>query len=85
LGQRGKYARSGADIAIAAGVPVIPVALNSAKCWPTKQLRKYPGLITVVIGAPIATAGRNSKELIEEVENWIEGELARIAAEEAGH
>lgn len=85
LGERGKYARSGADIAITAGVPVIPVALNSAKCWPTKQLRKYPGLITVVIGAPIATAGRNSKELIEEVENWIEGELARIAAEEAAH
>ncbi|HMW48988.1 MAG TPA: lysophospholipid acyltransferase family protein [Marinagarivorans sp.] len=83
LGERGKYARSGADIAISAGVPVIPVALNSGKCWPPKQLRKYPGLISVVIGAPIPTEGRTSKELIEQVENWIEGELARIAAEEA--
>jgi 1-acyl-sn-glycerol-3-phosphate acyltransferase len=83
LGERGRYARSGADIAITAGVPVIPVALNSGKCWPPKQLRKFPGLISVVIGAPIPTAGRNSKELIEEVENWIEAELARIAQEEA--
>jgi 1-acyl-sn-glycerol-3-phosphate acyltransferase len=83
LGSRGKYARSGADIAIEAGVPLIPVALNSAKCWPTKQLRKYPGLISVVIGAPINTQGRNSKELIEEVETWIEGQLEAIAQEEA--
>ncbi|MFO1367487.1 MAG: lysophospholipid acyltransferase family protein [Marinagarivorans sp.] len=82
MGKRGKYARSGADIAISAGVPIIPVALNSGKCWPPKQLRKYPGLISVVIGAPIPTAGRTSKELIEQVENWIEGELARIAAAE---
>ncbi|MEY4591072.1 MAG: hypothetical protein RL497_3148 [Pseudomonadota bacterium] len=84
-GTQGKYARSGADIAIEAGVSVIPVALNSGKCWPTKQLRKYPGLISVVIGAPIPTEGRSSKELTEQVEAWIEGELSRIAAEEAAH
>jgi 1-acyl-sn-glycerol-3-phosphate acyltransferase len=84
VGQRGRYARSGADIAIAAGVAVLPVALNSGICWPPKQLRKYPGLITVVIGAPIPTEGRSSKELIEQVETWIEAELSRIATEE-GH
>jgi len=82
-GKRGKYARSGADIAIEAGVAVVPVALNSGKCWPTKHLRKFPGLISVVVGEPIPTAGRSTRELIEQVEAWIEGELAKIAAEEA--
>lgn len=80
-GQRGKYARSGADIAIEAGVAVVPVAHNAGKCWPTKHLRKFPGLITVSIGAPITTEGRSTRELIEQVEGWIEGELQRVEEE----
>ncbi|MBE8715649.1 lysophospholipid acyltransferase family protein [Cellvibrio polysaccharolyticus] len=76
LGEKGNYARSGADIACSAGVPVIPIAHNGAECWPNKSLIKYPGTITVVIGAPISTEGRDRKELTESVKNWIEEQVA---------
>lgn len=77
-GERGKYARSGTDIAVTAGVDVIPVAVNAGHCWPIKDWRRYPGLVTVVIGEPLPTKGRTSRELIEHVEQWIESELVKI-------
>jgi len=80
-GERGKYARSGADIAIAAGVDVIPVAVDAGKCWPSKTLLKQPGVIHVVIGAPISSANKDSKTLITEVETWIEEQMHRIDPE----
>lgn len=79
VGQVGNYARSGADIAVAAGVPIVAVAHNAAECWPHKQFLKYPGTISVVISEPIDTAGRDRKELTEEVKNWIEGEIAKMS------
>src|SRR5690606_12375044 len=78
LGQVGNYARSGADIACAAGVAVVPVAHNAAECWPHKQLLKYPGTITVVIGEPIPTQGRDRKELTEAVMDWIETQINQL-------
>ena len=71
-GQRGKYARSGAALAVAAGVPVVPIALNAGKFWPAKGFLKYPGTIKVIIGEPIRHPGGDSRELMEQVENWIE-------------
>jgi 1-acyl-sn-glycerol-3-phosphate acyltransferase len=77
-GQVGNYARSGADIAISAGVPVIAVAHNGGKFWPHKQFIKYPGTIKVVISEPFNTEGKDRKELTEEIKNWIEGEIAKM-------
>lgn len=77
-GVRGNYARSGASIAVAAGVPVLPIAHNAGHCWPTKSLVIYPGTITLVIGQPIATEGRDSKAVMEEVASWIEARCAEI-------
>ncbi len=78
VGQVGNYARSAADIAISAGVPILPIAHNGGVHWPMHDIRKYPGTIEVVIGAPINPEGRNSKQLTEEVKNWIEGEIASM-------
>ena len=80
-GERGKYARSGADIAIAAGVDVIPVAVDAGKCWPSKTHMKKPGTIHVVIGEPIPSANTDSKQLIGQVETWIETQMVRIDPE----
>lgn len=68
----GNYARSGADIAIAAGVAIVPVSHNAGQLWPPHKLIKKPGTLVVNIGAPISTEDRNSKELTAEVRNWIE-------------
>lgn len=78
LGTVGNYARSGADIAVSAGVPIIAVAHNAAECWPHKHFIKYPGTITVVISDPIETTNKDRKQLTEEVKHWIEGEIAKM-------
>ena len=71
-GQSGNYARSGADIAIAGGVPIIAVSHNAGIIWPPHKLIKTPGTITVTISDAFPTQDRNSKELTQEVRNWIE-------------
>lgn len=73
-GQKGKYARSGPDIAKAAGVPIVPVALDAGYLWPPKRFVKKPGLVTVIIGEPIMTDDKSSHDLIEQVEQWIENQ-----------
>ena len=77
-GQAGKYKSGGARLAIETGVPVVPVAVNSAVCWPRKAFVKYPGCVTVSIGPMIPSIGREPDELIREVEHWIEGEMHRL-------
>lgn len=77
-GTRGKYARSGPEIALEVGALIVPVAVNAGYCWPAKSWMRYPGTISVVFGEPINPAGRTSRELINQVESWIEGELERL-------
>lgn len=77
-GEKGTYARSGADIAINAQVDIVPIALNAARCWPSNSFTKYPGLITVSIGPRINTTDKTNREVMQEVETWIEGEMGKI-------
>ena len=77
-GKKGKYAASGADIAISAGVPVVPVAVNAGHCWPSGSFRKYPGLISVIIGPPIQGGDKTARELTNAAETWIETEMAKL-------
>ena len=78
VGEKRKYARSGVDIAIKANAQIIPVAHNAGVHWPIDSKVKVPGTIKVCIGEPISTEGKNSKELIGEVENWIETQMDAI-------
>jgi 1-acyl-sn-glycerol-3-phosphate acyltransferase len=77
-GQAGVYKSGGARLAIKAGVPVIPIAVTSAKCWPRKAFIKKPGVVEFSIGKPIPSAGRQPDELMREVEDWIETEMRRL-------
>jgi 1-acyl-sn-glycerol-3-phosphate acyltransferase len=78
-GQPSKYARGGANIAVAAKVPVVPIAVNAGYCWPSKGYIKYPGKITVNIGKPINTTELTSREITEQAEQWIEAEMAAMS------
>lgn len=78
VGTRGRYARSGPDLALTVNAPIVPVAVNAGRCWPPRTFVKYPGLVTVRFGPPIASEGRGSRELIEQVEQWIETEMAAL-------
>ena len=70
-----KFSRGGARLAVAAKAPIIPIAHNAGICWPPRSFLKYPGTITVTIGAPIPTLNRSSDELTEVVESWIREQL----------
>ncbi len=80
-GQTGVYETSGTRLAVQTGAPVIPIAVTSAKCWPRKAFVKTPGIVDVSIGKPIPSEGRHHKELMQEVENWIEAEMRRLDPE----
>jgi len=77
-GERGNYQIGGAWLACKAGVPVLPVAHNAGACWGKHAWLKRPGLVTVRIGAPIATAGRKPAEVNAEVEAWIEAQMLTL-------
>ena len=80
-GQVGQYKSGGARLAIEVGVPVIPIAVTSAKCWPRRALLKRPGVVEVSIGAPIDTAGQTPEAITLRVQAWIEAEMQRLDPE----
>jgi 1-acyl-sn-glycerol-3-phosphate acyltransferase len=80
-GQTGSYKTGASRLAIAAGVPIVPLAVTAAKCWPRKSFLLRPGVIDVSIGKPIPSEGRKPDELMREVETWIEAEMRRLDPE----
>ena len=79
-GERGHYGMGGALLAEKAGRAVVPVAHNAGSFWARRDIRKYPGVVDVVIGAPIETRGRRAAEINRDVEEWIEETVAGLAA-----
>lgn len=80
-GAQGGYRSGATRLAVATGVPVVPIAVTSARCWPRKSLVLRPGVIDISIGKPIAPADREPDELMREVEGWIEAEMRRLDPE----
>ncbi|OLC68174.1 MAG: 1-acyl-sn-glycerol-3-phosphate acyltransferase [Betaproteobacteria bacterium 13_1_40CM_4_64_4] len=77
-GTRARYKTGGARLAIALGVPIVPVAHNAGYLWPKGVLGKQSGTVTVSIGPPIRPEGKDMQRLTNEVETWIEDEVARL-------
>ena len=78
-GETRKYGVSGALLATETGKFVVPLSHNAADFWVRRGLLKKAGIIRVVIGEPIAPAGKDARELNDEVRRSIEAGLARIA------
>ena len=72
----GNFARSGADIAKLADVPIIIVAHNAGYYWPNKQWIKHPGTVELTISEPMAIGDNNTKQLMLEVKQWVADALA---------
>jgi 1-acyl-sn-glycerol-3-phosphate acyltransferase len=77
-GSQGVYKSGATRLAVVTEVPVVPIAVSSARCWPRKSLLLRPGVIDISIGKPIASVGREPDELMREIETWIEAEMRRI-------
>jgi 1-acyl-sn-glycerol-3-phosphate acyltransferase len=78
-GTQGRYKSGGARLAVRAGVPVIPIAVNSGECWPRASRVLKPGLITLSIGPAIATQDQTADAVTRLVEAWIESEMRTLA------
>lgn len=78
-GTRGPFHPGGAWLAIQTATPVLPVAHDAGTLWRRKAFLKYPGVITVSIGAPIDPQGLTHHDLNRRVEDWIETEMQRIS------
>ncbi|HEY0939022.1 MAG TPA: lysophospholipid acyltransferase family protein [Steroidobacter sp.] len=78
VGETRKYGVSGALLASKAGCKIVPVVHNAGYFWPRRGWVKKPGNIRMVIGPAIDAAGRNPRELNEEVRAWIETKLVTL-------
>lgn len=79
-GQTRRYGVSGTLLAQKAGCLIVPVAHNAGDFWPRRGLRKRRGTVRFVIGRPIDPAGRDPREVNEEIQRWIEDTVAELRA-----
>lgn len=77
-GTRGRYKAGGGVLAENTGALVVPVAHNAGKLWRRNAFLKYPGTVVMSIGNPIDPRGLKADEINRRVEDWIEGEMARL-------
>lgn len=77
-GEKGKYQIGGAWLATHTQTQVVPVAHNAGRYWAKNSFIKRPGIIRVHIGKPIQTAGLKADALNQQVEQWIETEMALL-------
>ena len=83
-GQTRRYGVSGTLLAAEAGKLLVPVAHNAGSFWPRRGLLKKPGTIRVVIGKPVAAAGRDPRGLNEEIQSWVEATVAQLEGRKVG-
>ncbi|HLZ96995.1 MAG TPA: lysophospholipid acyltransferase family protein [Steroidobacteraceae bacterium] len=79
-GETKKFGVSGALLATATGKLLIPLSHNAGRFWPRRGIVKQPGMVHVVIGEPIPSAGKNPRQLTDEVRQAVDAGLAKIAA-----
>jgi 1-acyl-sn-glycerol-3-phosphate acyltransferase len=85
VGKRVKYKLGGAHIAVQTGARVLPVAHDAGRLWPRNSFLKRPGKVTVVIGAPIDSAGHTPEQLMRKVEDWIEPQVDALLQAKRAH
>jgi 1-acyl-sn-glycerol-3-phosphate acyltransferase len=77
-GETRRYGISGTLLAQQANTVILPIAHNAGDFWPRRGWRKKPGTIRFVIGPTLDPAGRNPREINEELQNWMENTVADL-------
>ncbi|ODS24163.1 acyl-phosphate glycerol 3-phosphate acyltransferase [Candidatus Endobugula sertula] len=76
VGQLGNFARSGADIAKTADVPIVVIAQDAGNYWHNKKFLKTPGTIQLTIREPFTVNAENTKEVMQDIQAWIQTTLS---------
>jgi 1-acyl-sn-glycerol-3-phosphate acyltransferase len=79
-GETRRYGVSGPLLAQASGRPLVPIAHDAGDFWPRRGLRKRAGTVRFVIGEPVYVAGRDPREVNEQIQRWVEDTVARLRA-----
>ena len=82
-GKLGKFSRGGAQLAVATETDIVPVLHNAGAHWPAGTTRKNPGTIKLIIGQPITTAGKTSKQVNQEYIDWVDSRRHELGLEYA--
>ncbi len=75
-----RYGTSGAALAKAANVKIVPVAHNAGDFWPRRGFLKRPGTVRFVIGPPIDAQDRSPQETCLVVQDWVESTMNEISS-----
>lgn len=81
VGETTKFGVGGVMLAKKAGADILPIAHNAGCYWPRRGFIKRAGVIRMVIGEPIGTAGKSLKEINAEAKDWIDAETRRLELE----
>ena len=82
VGAEPRYTRGIVHLYATAGVPCVPVALNTGLFWPRRSIMLRPGKVVVEILDPIAP-GLDRDEFFERLKSGIETATARLLVEGA--
>ncbi len=77
-GRTAKFAASGIQLAATAGVPAVPVALNSGRFWRRSSWIRLPGRIAVSIGEPTQPQMQTVRQDCASMHDWIAAETERL-------
>lgn len=80
-GQTGTYQTAGARLALQAGVPVVPVAVATARVWPKQGWGFTRASAVLSFGPALHADGRDARALMRAAQTWIEAEMRRIDPE----
>jgi 1-acyl-sn-glycerol-3-phosphate acyltransferase len=67
-----------------AGVPCVPLALNSGLFWPRRSLKRYPGTVVVEVLEPIAP-GLDRRVFLAQLQDRLEEASTRLLEEATGN
>lgn len=78
-GEHRPFKMGGANLAVDAGVPVVPVAHNAGELWAKNAFIKRPGTITLSVGPAIPTDGLTANVVNAQAEAWVEAEMRKLS------
>lgn len=82
-GEKLRFARGAAQLAIRAGVDLVCVAHDAGLCWPPRRFTKYPGTVRLAVSPPFSSSTAEAGELTRQAEAWILARLAEFDAARA--
>jgi 1-acyl-sn-glycerol-3-phosphate acyltransferase len=81
-GQLGEFKKGGFHLAMEAGVPIVPIALQGTReLMPRGSLRVKSGTVKAIVGAPVPTQGLKASDRAALLEQ-VRGSIAAMLAEE---